>query len=76
MKANKMLGHMELAVLYFPHMLAKSASTRLGVLISMDEDMLADLKRAGYRKGQRIFTPRQVLILRDHLGDPEDWNLK
>lgn len=76
MKPNRMLGHTELAILYFPYMLPKSASTRLGVLIARDEDLLADLKKAGYMKGQHIFTPRQVTIVLDHLGEPENWNIK
>lgn len=73
MKKNRVWGHTELAICYFPHMLVKSASTRLGVMIARDEELLADLKKAGYFKGQRSFTPRQVLIIIDHLGDPEEW---
>lgn len=75
MKANRMWGHMELAMLYFPYILPKSASTRLGVLISLDPELLADMLKAGYRKGQHILTPRQVNIIIDHLGEPENWNI-
>ncbi|RHJ82342.1 DUF4248 domain-containing protein [Parabacteroides sp. AM08-6] len=75
MNKNRVWGHTELAVLYFPYMQIKSASTRLGVMIKRDEELLADLKRAGYFKGQRTFTPRQVHILLDHLGDPENWDI-
>lgn len=64
-------GHGELAMCYFPYIQEKSASTRLGVMIARDEELLADLKKAGYFKGQHSFTPRQVRILLDHLGDPE-----
>ena len=49
--------------------------TEIGFCIRRDEELLEDLKKAGYRKGQRMFTPRQVEILVDHLGDPETWNI-
>lgn len=70
---NRVYGHTELAILYFPGILAKSASSQLSSWINRDEDLLAELKKAGYKKGQRMYTPRQVAILRDHLGDPKTW---
>ena len=68
---NRVYGHTELARLYFPGILDKSASSQLSSWINRDEDLMAELKKAGYKKGQRMYTPRQVAILRDHLGDPE-----
>ncbi|RGP13169.1 DUF4248 domain-containing protein [Parabacteroides gordonii] len=68
---NRVYGHTELARLYFLGILDKSASSQLSSWINRDEDLLAELKKAGYKKGQRMYTPRQVAILRDHLGDPE-----
>ncbi|MEY8489133.1 DUF4248 domain-containing protein [uncultured Parabacteroides sp.] len=54
----------------------KLPSTRLGVLIACEEDLLADLKKAGYMKGPHIITSRQVTIVLEHLGEPENWNIK
>ena len=67
----RVYGHTELAMLYFPGIQAKSASSQLSLWIRRDEDLLADLQKAGYKKGQRMYTPRQVAILVDHLGEPE-----
>lgn len=76
MDKNRVWGHMELAQLYFPGILSKSASSQFSHWISRDEELLAELRKAGYRKGQRIYTPRQVTILTDHLGDPETWRIR
>ncbi|WP_293740807.1 DUF4248 domain-containing protein [uncultured Parabacteroides sp.] len=54
----------------------KLPSTRLGVLIACEEDLLVDLKKAGYMKGLHIITSRQVTIVLEHLGEPENWNIK
>lgn len=62
-------------MLYFPDVLPASASTQLSRMIRRDPEMLSDLRRAGYRKGQRIYTPLQVRTLVEHLGDPESWAL-
>lgn len=76
MDKNKVYGHMELAMLYFPGILPKSASSQLSLWICRDEELLADLLKAGYKKGQRMYTPRQVAILVDHLGEPETWQIR
>ncbi|MEI3118011.1 MAG: DUF4248 domain-containing protein [Parabacteroides johnsonii] len=44
--------------------------------IRRDEELWEELLLAGYRKGQKVFTPLQVTILVDHLGDPETWTIK
>ena len=46
------------------------------ILIIEDDKRVADLLKAGYKKGQRMYTPRQVAILVDHLGEPETWRVK
>lgn len=76
MTTNKAYGHTELAQLYFPNSLPKSAGQQLMRWICRDEDLLDALRHAGYKKGQRIYTPRQVSILVDQLGDPETWNIR
>ncbi len=64
-------SHQELAVLYFPDIRPESASSQLSRWINRDPELLEELRRVGYHKHQRTFTPRQVNILFDHLGDPE-----
>lgn len=76
MNTNRIYGHQELACLYFPHILPASASTQLSRWINRDEDLLADLRRAGHVKGVRIYTPLMVAILVNHLGEPETWSIK
>lgn len=73
MKTNKVYGHQELALLYFPHVLPASASTQLTRWIRRDPSLLAALKATGYRKGIRIYTPLQVRMIVDHMGEPESW---
>jgi len=76
MKKKIVYGHMEVAVLFFPHILPKSASRQLRNWIQRDEELLGDLLRAGYVNGQRLYSPMQVKIIFDHLGDPETWNIR
>lgn len=76
MNKNRVYGHTELAMLYFPGILPKSASSQLAKWIRRDEELLGELISAGYLKGQRIYTPRQVSIIVDHLGEPETWRIK
>lgn len=75
MNTNRVYGHQELALLYFPNILPASASTQFTRWIRRDPDLLAALQAAGYRKGIRIYTPLQVRILVDHMGDPESWTI-
>ena len=71
MDKDRIYGHTELAMLYFKNIQPKSASTQLARWIRRDEELWEELLLAGYRKGQKIFTPLQTTILVDHLGDPE-----
>ncbi len=76
MKKHKIYGHTELALLYFKNVQPKSASTQLARWLRRDEELWEELILAGYRKGQRVFTPLQLEIIIDHLGDPENWDIK
>ncbi len=51
MDKSKVWGHTQLAMLYFPGILPKSASAQLSLWIKRDEELLDDLTKAGYRKG-------------------------
>lgn len=70
MKKKIVYSHMELALLFFPDIQPKSASRQLSRWIMRDEELLAELIQAGYVRGQRLYSPVQVNILFDHLGDP------
>lgn len=74
MHKKRIYGHQELAQLYFPDVLPKSASSQLTRWIARDEDLSEALHRAGHRKRTRLYTPLQVDILFEHLGEPERWN--
>ena len=54
MDKNRSWGHMELALLYFPNILPKSASSQLSQWIRRDEELLADLLKATVRSSQFI----------------------
>lgn len=73
---NKIYGHTELASLYFRYIQPKSASTQLTRWIQRDPELYEELILAGYHKGQRLYTPLQLTILLDHLGDPDTWEVK
>ena len=75
MHTNRIYGHQELALLYFPNVLPSSASTQLTRFIRRDPELLSALEAIGYRKGIRLYTPLQVRTIVDHMGDPENWNL-
>ena len=63
MDKDRIYGHTELAMLYFKNIQPKSASTQLARWIRRDEELWEELLLAGYRKGQKIFTPLQTTIL-------------
>ena len=73
---TRIYGHSELAALYFRYVQPKSASTQLTRWIQRDCELYEELLLAGYHKGQRLYTPLQLAILLDHLGDPENWDMK
>ena len=53
MNTNRIYGHQELALLYFPNVLPSSASTQLTRFIRRDPELLSALEAIGYRKGTR-----------------------
>ena len=60
----------ELALMYFPGSTPRSATTQLRRWVVRNEDLHEALRAAGYRSMQRIYTPRQVMILLYFLGEP------
>jgi hypothetical protein len=66
----KSYGYGELALLYFPNSTKKSASVQFRRWIVFNEKLINDLKEVGYKKGQKLLTPKQVSILTNYLGIP------
>ncbi|MCC8067376.1 MAG: DUF4248 domain-containing protein [Clostridiales bacterium] len=59
----------ELGILYFRHNTPESASAHLRRWM-LQPQLYEKLAAAGYRRGQKILTPRQVRIIVDHVGKP------
>ncbi|MDD2954462.1 MAG: DUF4248 domain-containing protein [Parabacteroides sp.] len=61
----------ELAKLYFPDTVnEESAIANLRNLIKHNPDLLAELKGAHYKTHNKIFTPKQIGIIAQYLGEP------
>lgn len=60
----------ELALRYFPESTPRSATTQLRRWIVRNTDLLEALHAAGYQSMQRMYTPRQVMLILEYLGEP------
>lgn len=60
----------ELASRYSPHTSPGTARRNLLRWMRMNLELMDRLREAGYRDSQRYFTPRQVGILYEMLGEP------
>lgn len=67
---TKSYGFAELACHYLPALNKKSASNQLRNWINKNEKLKLALSDAGVLNRQKIFTPKQVRIILDHLGEP------
>ncbi len=63
-------GFCELAQLYFPNITKKSASVQLKRWIKGNFEIQNKLFGTGFKSGQRILTPKQVLIIIQIIGEP------
>ncbi|MCD8041514.1 MAG: DUF4248 domain-containing protein [Tannerellaceae bacterium] len=66
----KAYGLQELALLYFPSNTPGSAAGQLKKWLTVNKKLMAELEQADYYSGQRLFTPRQIAIIIEHLGPP------
>lgn len=67
----KAYGKSELALLYFPG--ASSAHTAVNHLMSWiqrDPQLKEQLAKMGYRKSAKFFTPKEVGLIVEYLGEP------
>lgn len=60
----------QLAALYAPCLSERGALKRLQAWIDFNPRLARALERAGFRKRQKLLTPRQVDIIYRHLGEP------
>jgi hypothetical protein len=60
----------ELAMLYAPDLTPHSAVNRLARWMACNPLLMAALRRTGYRKTARRFSPRQVALIVRYLGEP------
>lgn len=67
---NKSYGKGELATLYAPNITPAAACKRLAAWILHHPTLMSDLRQTGYEDKQRTFTPRQVRLIFDALGEP------
>lgn len=60
----------ELAQFYAPNLTPASARNRLNYWISLQPGLRDDLHASGYSNKVRTFTPAQVRLIVDRLGEP------
>lgn len=60
----------ELALAYAPCLSMSGALNRLASWINGNKELLAALSNCGYQPHQRMFTPYQVRLIFEYLGEP------
>ena len=60
----------KLAMMYSPHVSRKSALRLLNAYIHRADGLLAALEATGYSHHARHFTPKQLALVLEHLGEP------
>lgn len=60
----------ELALLYAPNLTSHAAVNRLMKWLKKSPETMAALHDSGYEHRQKVFTPQQVGIIFDFLGEP------
>lgn len=68
--ARGAMGVTEFALLYFPECTPEIAYKRMWVWICKSRGLKEKLISAGWVKFQKLYTPKQVACLVEHLGEP------
>lgn len=63
-------GKGELAQIYLPNVLYRSALKSFNEWIARAPGLMASLEKAGYDHSSRRYTPAQVRLIVDALGEP------
>lgn len=60
----------ELALMYFPDSTPRTAVGHLMTWICRCKPLVEDLEASGYEKSAKAFSPRQVKLIVEYLGEP------
>ncbi len=63
-------GYGELAQLYFPQITKQSATIQFRRWIRINNPLQIELTSNGFRKFQKMLTPKQVEIIIKYIGEP------
>jgi len=64
----------QLALMYFPDSNSSHSAVNLFMSrLNRYPDIIQELEKMGYRKTDKIFTPRMVAYLFEELGEPSSW---
>lgn len=63
-------GRTELAQMYYPHLCAARAWQKLKTQIRETPGLFSRLAETGYTTHRRTFTPLQVVIIYEAIGEP------
>ncbi len=67
---NCFISKTDLAVAYFPFINQHAARNKLMHFIAADARLMQQLENAGYTRLCRQFSPKQVELIFEHLGNP------
>jgi hypothetical protein len=63
-------GYGELAQIYFPQITKQSATVQFRRWIRINEELQKELKASGFKRFQKLLTPKQVEIIIKFIGEP------
>ncbi|MBQ8603073.1 MAG: DUF4248 domain-containing protein [Bacteroides sp.] len=66
----RMYGKTELALKYCPHLSGSAARRKLMQWIALQPQLVEELKRMGMMDKSRCFTPIQVRLIIEAIGEP------
>ena len=66
----RMYTKKELALMYFPESMPRTAVNHLMVWIRLCTPLWDELLKMGYRKTCKAFSPKQVKAIVEYLGEP------
>jgi hypothetical protein len=66
----KSYGYGELAQMYFPTITKQSATVQFRRWIRINNNLLDELSLAGFKRYQKMLTPKQVEIIVRYIGEP------
>lgn len=71
--SNRMYSKTELGLLYFPEATSKATARRhLMDWVKRCIPLWDELKKQGYQVGCQYFSPRQVGVIFEYLGEPDE----